>query len=248
MKKNWAGYTIIELMIVTAVTGAIAISAIALVSGQQRRNEFNQSVRDFESKIIDVANDVSRGYFPDTGATCQAGPTGITLGTGGEQGTNEECIFGGKVLEFTANSTQFDVETIAVRKRYRNTNTEVSSISSLSNNDLGPVPVLSDRINLLYGLQIDAIRVGATRLNSSSIGFMTSFGGQAGDSRPTGAPITDVAHISGALTRPTSYIDLPSTGYIICLEHGNGGRRARVTIGQSGRELTTTTEYDTPPC
>jgi type II secretory pathway pseudopilin PulG len=102
MKKNGGGFTILETMIVMTVSATMLASAIILFSGQQRKTQFSQSLRDAESKIQDVLNDVATGYFPNAGSiSCSANggnePSINTLGAS-EQGSNYECVFMGKAL------------------------------------------------------------------------------------------------------------------------------------------------------
>jgi len=102
MKKNGGGFTILETMIVMTISAAMLVSAIALFSGQQRKTQFAQGLRDIESKMQDVLNDVATGYFPNAGTiSCTASginePVINTAGTV-EQGANFECVFMGKAL------------------------------------------------------------------------------------------------------------------------------------------------------
>lgn len=101
MLKRVGGFTILETMIVMAVSATMLLSAMLLFSGQQRRSQFNQSVRDLESKFQDILNDVQTGYFPNVGGTtCTKdlinGPI-VSLGST-EQGANLDCVFLGKAI------------------------------------------------------------------------------------------------------------------------------------------------------
>ncbi len=99
------GFTIIESMIVLAVTGAMFVIAVTAFYGQQERTRFTQGTRDADSRITDVANDVTSGFFPETTAwRCSAvanqPPEIRAAGAAQEQGTNEDCIFLGKAIQF----------------------------------------------------------------------------------------------------------------------------------------------------
>lgn len=102
--KSGSGFTILETMIVMAVSASMLATAILLFSGQQRKTQFSQSIRDAESKLQDVLNDVSTGYFPSaSNAACSATgnvkPSIDTSGTS-EQGANYACVFMGKAILF----------------------------------------------------------------------------------------------------------------------------------------------------
>jgi hypothetical protein len=102
------GYTIIETLIFLAVSGAMFISAMALISGRQAKADFNSAVRDFDSQLQDIANDVSDGYYSNLLSNgrelkCSATSSNLLLGaeaTTGTQGSHNECIFMGKAIQF----------------------------------------------------------------------------------------------------------------------------------------------------
>lgn len=102
------GYTIIETIIFLAVTGAVFASTIGIISGQQARTEFTQAVRDVQTRLQDISNDVSTGFYHNTGTLkCHKTPGGpqITPSPGTDtQGTNEDCIFLGRALQFAPTS------------------------------------------------------------------------------------------------------------------------------------------------
>lgn len=106
------GYTIVETLIFLAVSAAMFVSAMALISGRQAKAEFTQGVRTFNSTLQDVANDVSTGYYADstvngTRFSCTANAVSVSLfaagGPSDNQGTNKDCIFVGKTIQFGPN-------------------------------------------------------------------------------------------------------------------------------------------------
>ncbi len=105
-----AGYTIVETMIFLAVSGALFISAMLLVNGQQQKAQFSQATRDFDSKMQDIMNNIATGYYTNIGVSCQGHtgppPTPPTLsgGTLNQQGQNLDCIYVGQVIQFAPNN------------------------------------------------------------------------------------------------------------------------------------------------
>lgn len=259
--KTGAGYTLVETMIVLAISGLLAVSAFALVGGQRAKSEFTQAVRDFESKLVDVANDVAKGYFPNKGTNqqCIAGALGINFVPATEnQGESEDCVFAGKVLAFNpaGNERRFQVLTLASRRVARD-NKEIVDISQLSNNDLRFVPNLDDPLPLLYGLRVKSVLADGNPIGSFA--FITSFAGKSDTGSLTGAPDTDLKWLfssslgedpfgtlqSTTSRNPTNYRTVTTANAIeICVEHGASGRTARIILGRSGRQLSTTTEVD----
>lgn len=101
------GYTIVEALIFLAVTAVLFVSAMVLISGRQAAAEFSASVRDFESELRDLANDVATGYYANMTSggqriRCVGSTSGITLSavSGDEQGSSQGCIYLGKAIQF----------------------------------------------------------------------------------------------------------------------------------------------------
>lgn len=98
------GYTIVETIIFLAVTGVLFSSTISLINGQQARAEFQNAVKDVQTQIQDIANDVATGYYNNP-ATLKCNRTGgvprITSSPGvNTQGENQDCIFIGRAIQF----------------------------------------------------------------------------------------------------------------------------------------------------
>jgi type II secretory pathway pseudopilin PulG len=117
------GFTVVETMIVLAVTGLLLGSAMVLIGGKQNQAAFNQSIRQIQSQIQQRINEVSTGYYANQG-NIQCNGTGgvvvLTQGTGTEQGANAGCIFLGKALQFKVGASdpeQFNVFSIAALQK-----------------------------------------------------------------------------------------------------------------------------------
>lgn len=266
LQRNQTGYTIVELMIVLAVTGLTAVSAFALVQGQQSGHEFSQAVRDLETKIADVANDTATGFFPNVGTNqkCTASDSsnlGFSAIETEEQGSSAECVFAGKVIEFNPDSGDgyMQVISVAARRQTRD-GKDVTSFSQLRAGDLGAVPGLDVDVSLLHGLRVKSVRYQGTTAHDS-VGFMSGFSqSDAVNRNPTGAPVTDLYWITNtggcggganaAIRNPACYVAPASgasaDGIEICLEHGVGGRTALIVLGREGRTSTVTSEIGTP--
>jgi len=108
----------VEVLIVLAVTGALFISAVALITGRQGQTEFDTSIHEIQSEIQQTVTEVSNGFYPNLGNfTCTASISGPTISGGSTgQGSNTGCIFLGKAIQFGMPSTdpeQFDTYSIA---------------------------------------------------------------------------------------------------------------------------------------
>ncbi len=108
------GYTIVEALIFLAVSGALLISAMALISGKQERTRFANSVDDIGQRLGDIFNDVSTGFYPsadnlkclDNNPSATASDISITIDPAIAKGTNSACVFSGKLINFPSVAPQ----------------------------------------------------------------------------------------------------------------------------------------------
>jgi len=107
MLKVLGGYTILEIMIFLIISTALIATATVAVGGSNAHTQFNQGMRDINSKIQDWVGNVING-FPGDGnqsykctAPGNSRPT-INVGAGS---TSPDCIFIGKAIQFTDSSS-----------------------------------------------------------------------------------------------------------------------------------------------
>ena len=109
LQKGARGFTIVEVMIVLAVSGGLFVAAAILISGKQNQAAFNQAIQQIQSQIQQVTGDVANGFFPsNANFQCSAnagGPVVLTSGGANAQGSNAGCVFAGKVLQFKVHGT-----------------------------------------------------------------------------------------------------------------------------------------------
>lgn len=129
------GYTIVEVMIVLAITGFMFVIAAVFINGKQGQVEFRQSVTDLNNQISAAINDVANGFYPSGQAfSCTATPGSSPvlayMSPPPEQGSNNDCILLGKMLHFTtAGSVTPYLEVISVAgNRLDSTNQPVQKI------------------------------------------------------------------------------------------------------------------------
>lgn len=117
--KLASGFTIVETMVVLAVTGALFVAIAATLTGRQNAAEFTHAIQSVQSQIQQVINQVPDGNFPDQQVACASGVGSLAFSSGGTQGTNQQCIFLGKVIQFHVQNAgglsteQYQVYTIA---------------------------------------------------------------------------------------------------------------------------------------
>jgi type II secretory pathway pseudopilin PulG len=258
-RKPASGYTIIETIIFLAVSSALMASAMAVISGKQDRTRYTQTVATFEQELKDTLNDVSTGYYPNSGNfSCvkESFPAGrnniktlnITSPGNKEQGANSECIFLGKAIEFTAGSSAYNAYTMFASE----------ANTSLTGPGSGIIKLLGHSGNLgtLESKQINN-NVMVTRVFESpsgpdlrGIGIITEFNkqqpvssgasGNAAQVRLHGITGTGFDNDMSDNITPTPLSD----GAIICLRQDSNGRRSVITIGKGGQQLATKSSVD----
>lgn len=271
--RRQSGYTVLEVMIFLAITGVMFASAVVAVGGNQENVQYSQAVRDFETQIKDVINDVNDGYYSTyETAQCTREASGPDIDTGSnEQGTNEDCINIGKTVMFNISSRP---DNFAVGTIVGNNPSIAGSALSIDLEDIKPRLAL-DPINLT---EYKPIRYGArvTKIGSldfpgveySSLSFVNSFDSSNSvtlERRENGVLNTDVYgyRLTGSfadyddpadhaaniisLGDSSANIDVnPQNGFYLCLAMTNN-RLARVFVGVDGVPTATSTEFDLDP-
>lgn len=262
MKRRYvrpaSGYTIVEVIIFLAVSGMLFVSATTLISGQQRRTEFSNAVREFEIRLLDIVNDVETGYFPAGNYRCTAGISSspvVTAAATGAQGTNDTCIFAGKAVQFSpAGSEQdkgrFNIYSLAGR-RYKAPSTlskeEVTNINEAWP-DFIPVEEGDYLSSSIQFHKIVAKRLDGTSSSTGGFVVMPSFGQTvpAGGIALNGSSGISIANITGSrIGQPIPSFKNPNSirassvpeaagGIIVCIRDRQGvtsGRRAAIILG-----------------
>jgi len=216
------GFTIVETLIFLAVSGLLSAMAFVMVAGQQQRAEFNYGVRDFANRIQDIVNDVSAGFYEKTANfTCTAGSQGppfIVSSDDDKQGTNNECIFIGKVIQFAPSDVDepepdmsYRVFTVAGRRLIENGKEEVGDLkqtqpttSTPSSADPNAVDLTSVHTNP-YGLTVKWVMAAPTAgyADFGAVGFFTNFAGYNNNLLESGARNVDVVAITNSELRQT---------------------------------------------
>lgn len=183
------GYTIVETLIFLAVSALIFFSAMQLIGGQQNKTQFITAVRDFETKLTDIANDVSTGYYQgDTSFPCSNAGGGVLsfAGTADGQGSKKDCIFVGTVVKLggAANNdderAKFTQLTMAGLRIDSATGQNVATLSA-AKPQVVQVPSTYAQGVLEYGATIRCVGTGTgctyTDTDKGAIGFFTKFVG-----------------------------------------------------------------------
>ena len=266
--RNSAGFTIIEVMIVLAVTGALFVSVALTMAGKQRKAEFTQATNDIQAVVQQTINEVSSGFYPTSEnfvCTQVAGPAiSITSGVR-SQGQNEQCVFLGKVMFFGQNPTSavpqvFNTFSIAGLRSGKTLSTSAPTV--IQNGTIDTTITSS----LKYGLQVKSIKynnvAGDLAANDVAVGAVAFTNDQgtvdtggnymSGTSKVNLIPVrstalnqtraSQITAVNTYLKDPANVVN-PLNGVKICL--AGGGQTAVLTIGSNGHDLQVKTEVKT---
>lgn len=252
------GLTIVETLITLAVSMAILLSAIILMSGRQNKAAFTDAVQDLQSNLQEIMTQVGSGYFPDsTGFICESSGGGnprvrIRTTSSNQQGTNDQCVFLGKAIAFDRNSPDtFRVYTVAGLKP--NTDSfQYETIAEAGPNYVGP---LTETKRLLHGLSIYCMKYNVATCNNpnganttGAISFLSSFASASstgvlqGSQRTDSYPMTGTTIVSGYNAIQSALGDENAYGtaarnqpVLMCFRSATTNQSALITIGGSGK-------------
>lgn len=215
------GFTITEVMIVLAVTGALFVSAAATISGRQAETQFQQALQNVKSQIQQTISEVSTNFYPNLNnfkcISSGNGTIAISSASGVGQGTNSGCIFLGKVMQFAAakpsggatDPQTFITYTIAGAQQYNGQ--ETTNLGQSDPTVIAPAPTLSvpdDSLTftLSNGLTVGRMTYsldGVTFLPIGAVAFVTSQASYNGSTIQSGSQQVSVVPIQTSVLNAT---------------------------------------------
>jgi type II secretory pathway pseudopilin PulG len=260
-----SGFTIVETLIVLAVSSILVISAVALVSGRANKTQFMTASNDLRQQIQQVVNEAGSGYFPNSGHFSCASPAipGSPILANGSrtQGTNGDCVFLGKVIQFGAydQPDKMLVYAIAGNRLQAGTSNEVTSLAQSfpvavapgnSNNSSLTGITLSNPLQ--NGLAIKSLKYASGDI--TGFGFLstlatisTSCNGVCSGSQQLGLyAITGGTAVNQTTNRSKDFVDVldASAGNYVatsqvtaCFDSGTTNQSVVYTIGSNGNGM-----------
>lgn len=115
-QKNRLGFTIIEVVLFIAISGALFIVIYNSINGTIARSQFNEAARDLQAKIQLHFNETLNGISDGATNDCVVGSGSITFPASSNTvvGDNKDCLTLGKLI--TVRSSGLDVELLAGRR------------------------------------------------------------------------------------------------------------------------------------
>jgi hypothetical protein len=253
-------------MIFVVISGFMFVAAGVFVNGKQANTQFTQAVNDFDSELRQVVDDVNNGFYPSRGDfTCSAPSAGaVTLAaTPKEQGTNQGCIFMGKVIHFgvgSANTPDYNVLSMTGRQFKDNSSEAIETLAQsylMPIRDSGGTVDTIDRKTVPYGVEISRVYYtinGGSNvpIDIGAFGFFSSLAGYSNGLIQSGGQKLDLVAINmsnmttseATMNASASYSNLANIQvandrqFVICLDGGNG-RKASIAIGSNNGALST---------
>jgi len=268
--KKQTGYTILEVLIFLAVSSLMFVSAMRAINGRQKQVQFTQSIQEFDAKIKDLINDVTTSYYPtNETVNCIVDNGGeVVIGkseTPQELGTNDDCIYVGKVIHFQSNGDDTAMRIYAMAgKRYSDTaltpSYSISEAKPKAVSNPGNIDFIesAEDFTTLYGLRVTRVirPISDTDFTDyGSIAIMSNFGGssiseaqsvQIGGIKGSsmGGDGQSSLNIINQITDNVSGSGLPGyfekdtdEGVVICLESPHG-KKASLALGVKGSNST----------
>lgn len=253
------GYTIVELLIVLAVSGLMFAIAASFVNGKQERTSFQQGSNELVSRLQAVIEQITDGQYTDIPFTCQDPGGALPLQINGtvapNQGTNPDCVFLGKIVHFSVSGNRNQYETFSLAgARVTNGGAPV------------PIPVttiLASKLRPIIGTGIDLTSKSTIPQDLSvvSMSVTDSSGGvhnpayDVGFIQGLGSPGSIGTYDSGAQAIQMVFVPMASstlsesgaaglitatnvqTAQSVCIGVSDGSRSARITIGGNSSQL-----------
>jgi prepilin-type N-terminal cleavage/methylation domain-containing protein len=267
LPKNWRqaqlsgeGYTLVEVMIVLAVSGSLIVSVAILFSGRIAATQFRQALSTYEANIQDTISDTANGFFNNSNINCSvnAGGNYIISNAASSPGANKGCVFAGKMmipdnLNGTGNIDSTAVTTL-VAKQFRAGSDTVPAASIVeSEPEVLAATVGSAQVDIVnvhdWELRIERMRSlapGNDDLNA--FGFMIPVSGGVQEVITTSSSgVLLYGHlgvvgsagrdaIAAQISSFTNFLPLPS-GMIICFsDAGDTDRTASMRIGENNSQ------------
>jgi prepilin-type N-terminal cleavage/methylation domain-containing protein len=184
--KTPAGYTIIEVMIVLAVSGLMFIIASTFISGKQEATSFPQGVNELAANLQNTIVQVENGQYSDISLSCTfsgglttvgvgAGSTSTNSTSGDTQGQQPQCIYLGKVVHFaeidqyndTPTDQYYETFSLAGGRLDNNNNPILADSTPTPLDNVGPKVISTLTKQSIVPQHLDIINMGIEPLSSS---------------------------------------------------------------------------------
>jgi prepilin-type N-terminal cleavage/methylation domain-containing protein len=254
-RKNVSGFTILEVLIVLAVSGVMFVIAAGFINGKQAKTSFTVGTNNMASTVQTIISEVEAGQFTDIKFKCTkdlalggllvVDGSAAAVASSYGQGTNSECVFLGKFLHVSVagNQTIYDVLQIGGSSADFDTATSYAGARAMSLSSDGSLAVTSLNLTKEFetpqNINITHITVNPGSITTYGIGFMHSLPGSS-DANSTAlvySPTVSAPNMNPTATNQAINTTNPVTGLTeassasICLYYG--AQYAAIDIGSN---------------
>lgn len=187
--QSTRGFTVVETLIVLAVTSGLFILTAVAINGKQQKTEFQVGIRNLQQQFQQVITEAASGYYPSNGSfQCTLGIGANLQITGGtnEQGGNGACVFIGKTLVVggAQHTDNYSTYSLAGRRTQLDgtetsnpTQAKVTAIAQSAANPSNSFTDTRNNVRIPNGLTfVQARRAGGVWSTSEfAVSFMSSF-------------------------------------------------------------------------
>jgi prepilin-type N-terminal cleavage/methylation domain-containing protein len=259
-----SGYTIVEVLIVLAVTGIIFIASNSLFGGQKSEAAFNQAVNDVVSEIATQGKAVgSNQFYAAQGYSCTGAPTtarATLTAAAGSSGVNTECLSLGKVFEALSTTTNIYIYDVLGNRQYYASGTLIGPASSLTESSPTIASIAGKELALQYqlggGMKIVSSKVttaSASGVAAGLVGYYLDFTGSSANSQSS-ANLTAKAYNLVTTTHDSAVAKSCVEGngctsptdislWTLCLVSSGGNKNAMINTSNSSAGITVTSKY-----
>lgn len=251
--KTSSGYTIIEVMIVLAISGAILGSAILLFQGSQGRTAFDVAVQDANSEITSAIKEVNTAVAAFPGQyNCTASGAGpvVSPPSTNNQGTNTGCIVLGQAL--WPHGSQIDSYTV-VGCQYKNCDSTQGDPATLTGALSRTHTTYLKQTYTMSSATVLSSKVTSTGTPSSLIGFYINLSGSPIEGSTTVLQLNSYSGFNSA-TGDSGVDNCLKNGcgapalvnqWTLCLQSPyDNSRTATINVNSTSRGISTITKFE----
>jgi Tfp pilus assembly protein FimT len=177
-----SGFTIVEVMLFLALTGLLFLIGFFGTGNQLRNTRFTDSARSLHSFLQKQYTETVAGANGRVaGTNCTADPVDTTSvpafsATGGDtSGTAQNCVVLGKMVKFTANSTNVDVYTV-VGRRLSNAQITGNDVADIAASLPALSPQTAEKYTIQWGTQFIQPSSASQDLQTQAFAYLRSPG------------------------------------------------------------------------
>lgn len=253
--QKTCGFTMVEVLIVLAVTSALLVVAMVMINGRLARTEFAVGSRQIRQEIDKVVSSTSSGYTMNKGnISCTSNGTVPSLSSAAKEvGSNEGCIFIGKIMVLNAATHKESMRVVPlVGNRMFSSGgklRESADVLEAAPTPLAPstvdstLPDQSESIQLPRGFTFVMARVdNAAQYMQIGVGVLSDVGSGQAQHFTTygviGTQWTSYGEIDAIIQSRNKYVRYSPLE--LCFAHQDTKQSVQITFGQNGGTGTST--------